>query len=209
METRIIVLSLFLYFSQYASAQSKAEVKQRNRGRVKEDTTEVKYLLNAGTFSADSIPTVTIRDVNIVAFKSKEDWMMYYKYKSRIQKVMPYVKIANQLYAELKAEKEKEKKRDYRHYRKDLEKEMRSKFEKELKDLTVGQGEMLFKLINRETGNNAYSMLKEIKGPFNAWFYQIVGKRWGYDLKENYDPQQEKMIELIIRELGPGYNVKS
>lgn len=200
---------MLLCFSQYTSAQSSPDTKQRGRPRLKEDTTEVKYLLDAGTFPVDSTPTINIRDVNIIAFKSKEDWMMYYKYKSRIQKVMPYVKIANQLYAELKAEKEKEKRRDYRHYRKDLEKEMRSKFEKELKDLTVGQGEMLFKLINRETGNNAYSMLKEIKGPFNAWFYQLVGKRWGYDLKENYDPQQEKMIELIIRELGTSYNVKS
>ncbi len=209
MKTRMIILGLWLTVVVSSFAQTTPNSKLRSRAKMKEDTVEVKYLLDAGTFPNDSIPTINIRDVNIVAFKSKEDWMTYYKYKSRIQKVMPYVKIANQLYAELKAEKEKDKKREFRHYRKDLEKEMRSKFEKELKDLTVGQGEMLFKLINRETGNNAYSMLKEIKGPFNAWFYQLVGKRWGYDLKENYDPQKEKMIELIIRELGSSYNVKS
>lgn len=118
-------------------------------------------------------------------------------------------KIANQLYAELKEEKENEKKRVYRHYRKDVEKEMRTKFEKELKDLTTGQGEMLFKLINRETGNNSYFIIKELKGGVTAWFYQLVGKRYGYDLKDSYDPKKEKIIELIIRELGPAYNVKS
>ena len=155
------------------------------------------------------IPSIKLSDVTVVSFKSKEDQMMYYKYKSRIQKVLPYVKIAKQLYVEIKSEKEKSKKRDYRHYRRDLEKEFRSKFEKELKDLTVSQGQMLFKLINRETSNNAYNIIKDIKGGFNAWFYQSIGKRWGYDLKENYDPNEEKMIELIIKEMGASYNVNS
>lgn len=161
----------------------------------------------SGVSQIDSIPIVYMHDVNIVFFKSSEEWMLYYKYKSRIQKVMPYVKIAKQLYAELKEEKENDKRREYRHYRKDVEKEMREKFEKELKDLTVGQGEMLFKLINRETGNNSYTIIKELKGGVTAWFYQLVGKHWGYDLKEQYDPQKEKMIETIIKEMGPAYKV--
>ena len=86
---------------------------------------------------------------------------------------------------------------------------MRTKFENELKDLTTGQGEMLFKLINRETKNNAYTLIREVKGKMTAWFYQIVGKRWGYDLKENYDPEKERLIEMIIKEMGPAYNVQS
>lgn len=190
-------------------------VTAQNTGKIKINATTaqdepVKYVTDTSrNGSIDTIATVNLRDVNVIAFKSSEDWMMYYKYKSRIIKVMPYVKIANQLYAELKAEKENDSKRGYRHYRKDVEKEMRTKFEKELKDLSVGQGEMLFKLLNRETGNNAYYIIKELKGGVTAWFYQLVGKRYGYDLKENYDPQKEKMIELIIRELGPAYNVKS
>lgn len=172
--------------------------------------TGLHYIYDAGNIPvSDSAPTVNLREVNIVSFRTAEEWMMYYKYKSRIQKVMPYVKIANQLYVELKEEKENDKRREYRHYRKDVEKEMRTKFEKELKDLSTGQGEMLFKLLNRETGNNAYYIIKEVKGGFTAWFYQLVGKHYGYDLKENYDPKQEKMIELIIREMGPAYNVKS
>ncbi len=157
----------------------------------------------------DSIPTISFRDVSIIYFKTDEERMLYYKYKSRIQKVLPYVKIAKELYAEILDEKENSKKRQYRHYRKDVEKEMRNKFEKELKDLTTGQGEMLFKLVNRETKNNAYTIIKEIKGKFTAWFYQVVGKRWGYDLKENYNPEKEHLIEMIIKEMGPAYNVQS
>ncbi len=163
----------------------------------------------AQSWSSDSMPTISFRDVNIVYFKTDEERMMYYKYKSRIQKVLPYVKVAKQLYTEMTDEKENSKRREYRHYRKDVEKEMRNKFEKELKDLTTGQGEMLFKLVNRETKNNAYTIIREIKGSFTAWFYQIVGKRWGYDLKENYNPEKEHLIEMIIKEMGPAYNVSS
>ncbi|MCX6199284.1 MAG: DUF4294 domain-containing protein [Bacteroidetes bacterium] len=186
----INAIILFSFFSVSAFAQNA------------NDTTKINAIPKL-----DTIPTVYMHEVNIVYFKSSEEWMLYYKYKSRIEKVMPYVKIANQLYAELKEEKETDKRRVYRHYRKDVEKEMREKFEKELKDLTVGQGEMLFKLINRETGNNAYNIIKELKGGVTAWFYQLVGKHWGYDLKEQYDPQKEKMIETIIKEMGPAYKV--
>jgi hypothetical protein len=117
------------------------------------------------------------------------------------------VKIARDLYTELHEQEENSKKRDYRHYRKDVEKELRARFEKELKDLTKGQGEMLFKLINRETGNNCYNLIKDVKNPFTAWVSQILAKHYGYDLKENYDPEKEKMIELIIKQLGPNYKM--
>jgi len=199
---------ILLLLIQFSSAQTK-KINVGLPQKAVTDTT-VHYLYDLGNVPAsDSTPTVTFREVNIVSFKTAEEWMMYYKYKSRIQKVLPYIKIAKQLYVELKDEKENAKRREYRHYRKDVEKEMRTKFEKELKDLNTGQGEMLFKLLNRETGNNAYFIIKEVKGGVTAWFYQLVGKRYGYDLKENYDPQKEKMIELIIRELGPAYNVNS
>lgn len=206
MRTLPVFLLLFCSLSAFSQLKQRPGVGLAPTATA--DTT-LRYISSADFKDIDSTPTVNLREVNVIAFKNQEEWMMYYKYKSRIQKVMPYVKIANQLYAELKTEKENDNKRGYRHYRKDVEKEMRTKFEKELKDLSVGQGEMLFKLLNRETGNNAYFIIKEMKGGVTAWFYQLVGKRYGYDLKENYDPQKEKMIELIIRELGPAYNVKS
>lgn len=169
--------------------------------------TSARYIYDASNATLGD--TIKLREVDIVYFKNADQWNEYYKYRSRIEKVMPYVKVAKQMYAEIREEKENSKKRDYRHFRKDLEKEMRGKFENELKNLTVGQGEMLFKLLNRETGNNAYNIIKEIKNPFTAWIYQMIGKKYGYNLKENYDPQKEKMIELIIRQMGPAYNMNA
>src|SRR6476620_7474872 len=75
--------------------------------------TSVKYMPGA----SDSIPQVSLRDVNIIYFRSDEERMLYYKYKSRIQKVLPYVKIAKQLYAEIKDEKENSQRREYRNFK--------------------------------------------------------------------------------------------
>ena len=203
MKSRLKTIVVFLVWSVFLHAQEINNPKASNAvAHLSTDTLQ-------RSLPVDSTPTVSFRDVNIVHFKTDEERMLYYKYKSRIQKVLPYVKVAKQLYAEIIDEKENSKRRQYRHYRKDVEKEMRKKFEKELKDLTTGQGEMLFKLVNRETKNNAYTIIKEIKGNFTAWFYQLVGKRWGYDLKENYNPEKEHLIEMIIKEMGPAYNVQS
>jgi hypothetical protein len=203
MKTTLILFIILIINVFNIHAQTK-KLGVRNNPSLEE---EVKY--GPEVNYPDSIFIVNLPDVPIIYFKTKEEWTQYYKYKSRIVKVLPYVKIAKQLHAELVAEKETSKKRQYKKYRKDVEKEMRAKFEKELKNLTQGQGEMLFKLINRETGNNSYNLIKDIKGGFQAGILQLLAKRWGYNLKDKYDPNQEKMIELIIKELGPAYNVKS
>jgi hypothetical protein len=156
---------------------------------------------------ADTLQTYYLREVDIVNFKTDDEWREYYQTMSRVKKVIPYVKIANQLYVELQAKEENSKRREYRHYRKDLEKEMREKFEQELRNLSINQGKVLVKLINRETGNNCYKIIKDVKGGFSAMIWQMVAKRYDYNLKENYDPKKEKMIELVIKQLGKEYNV--
>ncbi len=172
------------------------------------DTVQGKSLYSIGSLpKTDTVPVVNFPDVNILTFKTNEEWLEYYRTRARILKVLPYVKVAKGLYVELRENEDTSSRRVYRHYRKDMEKEMRVKFEAELKDLTISEGKTLFKLINRETGNNSYRIIKELKGSFMAWFYQTIARRWGYDLKENYNPKNEKMIELIIKELGPAYKI--
>ena len=172
------------------------------------DTAQNKNLYNIGNLpKTDTVPVVNFPDVNILTFKTNEEWLEYYRTRARILKVLPYVRVAKGLYVELRENEDTSSRRVYRHYRKDMEKEMRAKFEAELKDLTISEGKTLFKLINRETGNNSYRIIKELKGSFMAWFYQTIARHWGYDLKENYDPKNEKMIELIIKELGPAYKI--
>ena len=156
----------------------------------------------------DTMVTVQLKDVNVFTFKNPDDQMEFYKNRTRILKVLPYVKIAMQLYDDLQVKKDNQKKREYRHYRKDLEKDMREKFEKELKNLNVGQGKVLVKLINRETGNNCYEIIKDVKGGFNAFTWQIVARHYDYNLKEQYNKDKERILEMAIKSLGPQYDIK-
>lgn len=207
MKKSMVIILLLVLSGPFLKAQQAGGRPGANKGgkQLVVDNS-VTYITDTAALK-DTLPSVALREVDVLYFKTPAEWMQYYKYKSRIEAVLPYVKIAKQLYGELQEQKETAKKREYKHYRKDLEKEMRDKFENDLKNLTIGQGEMLFKLINRETGNNAYSMIKDVKGGATAWFYQVLAKHWGYDLKDKYDPNKEKMIELIIHQMGPAYNV--
>lgn len=156
----------------------------------------------------DTMITVQLKDVNVFTFKNPNDQMEFYKNRTRILKVLPYVKIAMQLYDDLQVKKDNQKKREYRHYRKDLEKDMREKFEKELKNLNVGQGKVLVKLINRETGNNCYEIIKDVKGGFNAFTWQVVARHYDYNLKEQYNKDKEWILEMAIKSLGAQYDIK-
>ena len=88
------------------------------------------------------------------------------------------------------------------------EKELRQQFEEPLKNLSVYQGKVLMKLINRQTGNNCYEIVKEYKGGFNARFYQTVAWFVGGNLKQDWDLKENKLdrqIESIVKEIDGGW----
>ncbi len=94
------------------------------------------------------------------------------------------------------------KKKDRKAYLKQVEKEMNGKFKNELKDLSMTQGQILVKLINRETGRDCYSVIKELKGGLNARIYQTAAFFFNNDLKRQYDPyNKDKDIEMIVQEI--------
>lgn len=82
------------------------------------------------------------------------------------------------------------------------EKELKKEFADPIMNLSVYQGKILMKLINRETGNNCYNILKEFKGGFSARFWQTVAFLFGSNLKQPYDPKGEDVdIETIVKEV--------
>ena len=154
--------------------------------------------------SIDTI--ITFKDVNYYVWKNPNDQLEFYRDLARIRTVLPYVRMAKGLYAEAQREKEEDNRRQFKHFRKDTEKDMRSKFEKDVKNLYISEGKVLFKLLSRETGESPYKIVKEFKGGFSAWTYQIVAKHYTYDLKEEYDPHKDWILEMAIKYLGAEYN---
>jgi len=90
------------------------------------------------------------------------------------------------------------------------EKELKKEFADPLMNLSVYQGKILMKLINRETGNNCYDILKEFKGGFSARFWQTVAFFFGSNLKQPYDPKGEDAeIERIVKEVRRLYGYRT
>ncbi len=160
------------------------------------------YVLHAIVIGNDTFPIVYLKKIHIISkrvFKNAKEELRYKKLKRDVLKVYPYSQLAvvtlkkiNNNLALLKTRKQKKK------YMKKMEKELKSNFKDPLKNLTVTQGKILVKLIERETGTDCYHLIKELKSSFSAFYWQAVGSFLGYDLKIEYDPQLDKDIESIM-----------
>jgi hypothetical protein len=168
----------------------------------KNDTIPVYLTIDSGKLMPWIVtPDVTIADLRI--FKSQADRDAYRRLKYNVLKVLPYASFAGKRYRKLE--------RDLaitadKHQQKILidqcESEIKALFNKEIKELTISQGDILIKLIDRETGNSSYDMVKDMKGGFKAFVYQSVARLFGHDLKETYDPNEERDIEGILLQAG-------
>lgn len=157
-------------------------------------------------YQGELIPWVVTNEVKIVdtrIFKSEKDRQDYNRLRYNVLKVLPYMRFASDKYQQLErdlattGDKSKQKEMI-----KACEAQIKDLFNREIKNLTITQGEILIKLVNRETGNTSYDMLKEMKGGLSAFMFQSVARIFGHNLKEVYDPEQERDIESILQSAG-------
>lgn len=95
-----------------------------------------------------------------------------------------------------------DRRRDKRKYLKEIDKSLDRTFKEPLKNLTIDQGHVLIKLINRQTGVDCYHIIKELKGGFNAMMWQSVGVFFNNNLKREYDPTGDDYeLETFVRDL--------
>lgn len=131
----------------------------------------------------------------------------YNRLRNAVYVTYPYARkagyIINDINSKLTGIKDKG---DRRKYIKSREKELRKEFADPMKELSVYQGRVLMKLINRQTGNNCYEIIKEYKGGFNARFFQTVAFFYGGNLKQDYNPNaDDREIEKIVMEVERMY----
>lgn len=157
----------------------------------------------------DTIPMINLRPMNVIGNRSFIDKIQKRKYDRLVRdvkKVYPYAKAAGmklRFYNEqlLKAKTEKERSR----IMKRAEHEIKAEFTDDIENMTMNQGRILLKLIDRETGQNSYLLVKELRGSFSAFFWQSVAKIFNTDLKSEYDPYgADKNIEEIIHLIDCG-----
>jgi hypothetical protein len=138
--------------------------------------------------------------VHIYHWKKKKDYRNFRRTVYNLKKVYPYTQIAKSKILELEDKyKLAGSNREKKTIAKQLEKELFSEFEAPLRNLTISQGRMLIKLIDRETGRTSYSVLKEFKGGFKAVFWQGIARLFGNNLKTPYDKYgEDKILEELV-----------
>lgn len=159
---------------------------------------------NGDTIQYYSLPMVDI--VDYVSANAKKEVKDYLKLRRNVVKVYPYAKLAaaelkfiNDSMANIPNERARKK------FVKQREDALKAKFEAELKKLTLTQGRILIKLIDRETGNTSYALVKELRGNLSAFFWQGLAKFFGSSLKTEYDAEgEDAAIEHICRAIERG-----
>jgi hypothetical protein len=167
------------------------------------------YKVRAEIYNGDTIASIWLQEIYIIAeysYKTKKQYEAWTRTKYNVKKVYPYAILAaaklkeyDLILSKLPTEKAKKA------YVKIIEKELKADFEEELKSLSMTQGKILLKLIDRETGTTSFEIVKQMRGGFNAFMWQSVARIFGSNMKTEYDPEgEDMMIERAIKLIEAG-----
>jgi len=195
---KIIVLLLLLISSTKGIAQSS------NWGI--NDT----LITGAVVFEGDTIEAKVLAGVYVWSYSKMSAKAKWTRLRNAVYVTYPYAKKASVILNDVTAHIAGKDKAFASAYINSREKEIKKQFTDPITNLSIYQGKILMKLINRETGNNCYNILKEFKGGFTARFWQTVAFFFGSNLKQPYDPAGEDAeIEKIVKEVRRMYGYNS
>jgi len=190
---------LLVLFCTIFALKASAQLPQDPLVKGKNDTIRVALTL----VDNELIPWLALPEVKIVdtrIWRTAEQQIAYNRLRYNVLKVLPYAMYARSRYAQLQTELSRtNNKKEQRILQKAFEKEVKDMFNREIKELTITQGGILIKLIDRELGTSSFDILKEMKGGFTAFLYQSLAKVFGNNLKNRYDAQEDRDIESIIQ----------
>ena len=157
----------------------------------------------ARVVQGDTLPNILIQQVVVFPerkFSSKRDYRRYRRLVHNLKVVYPYAQIAKYKISEMDAhyrtlKTDKERKE----YVKQVEKELRAEFEDQLVKLTISQGKLLIKLIDREVGRTTYGVIRDLKGGVSAVFWQAIARLFGSNLKTEFEAMgEDKLLNELI-----------
>ncbi|MEP2056702.1 DUF4294 domain-containing protein [Maribacter litoralis] len=136
-------------------------------------------------------------------FSSYDEKLRYYILRRKTQKVYPYAKMAAERLVELNDSLANMKnKRKRKKYTKKVQKFIEEEFSEELKKLTRTEGQILVKLIYRQTGTTAFDLVKDLRNGWRAFWYNTTAKLFNISIKEEFHPdlvEEDYLIEDILQ----------
>ena len=196
---RILIFILPIFFITRSISQNK-----------KYNDSDLLIMIEGDSIATKSIDLKEITIYPPLNFKSIDDQMRYYTIKRKTLKVYPYALLASERLEKLNSRLPLIKTRDQKKkYTRVVEKFIEKEFSNELKKLTRSEGQILIKLIYRETGLTVYKLVKELRNGFRAFSYNSLAKLFDISIKTQYNPMTNNEVAIIEDILNRAYADKS
>ncbi len=206
----LLLASCFLVaaplYAQDTTKTTKAVTKGGKALNFKKDPIALeRTVIDGDTIAIYRMPEVKIQDQRI--FKNKKEEKKYWRMVRNVKVALPYAKIAKEKLDKYEAQLDGKKKRERKEIMTQVEHELLAEYEDELKGLTITQGRILLKLIDRETGHTSYELVESLRGWFSANFWQGIAVLFDADLKSEFNPKEsadDAMIDEIVMKVDKG-----
>ena len=182
--------------------ESKSIPFQPARASAQRDSSNVlEFIVEEGdTIYIDQIKASKV--YSMLPRQKGKDWRKYYRLVHNFSKAYPYALVAKKLVTEadsvIAVQNLKGAKREK--YISGVQKELFDVFEGQVRKLTVSQGALIMKLVDREVGKSSYNIIKGYKNRMAAGFWQGIAKIFGSDLKKPYDPEgEDREVEELVK----------
>ena len=193
MKLKLTILVIFFGYSMFSQTN-----------KPEQDTLTPEYFVIRGdTIARKSIDLDEVVILKKLNFKSDEERRRYLILRRKTRKVYPYAKLAAERLVELNSRLDQINSRSaQKRYTKIVQKYIEDQFADQLKKLTHTEGQILVKLINRQTGVTAFDLIKNLKSGWRAFWYNTTAHLFEISLKEEYHPEsneEDYLIEDILQ----------
>jgi len=199
---RLLIICMTLLFCAVGYSQT-------GETSAPDSTQSIYHVLKTATYDGQTYPLVELNEITVygkmprgVKFNYRRHARLVYN----VRRVYPYaLLVRNEVGRVNRLLETMPNKRDQNNFLQQYEKDIFKEYEDDMKKLTFSQGKILIKLIERETQNTSFDLIRQYRGKFSATFWQSIARIFGADLKADYDPAGEDyLIEQVINEIEAG-----
>lgn len=195
--THLTYIGIFL-----SSVLCGAQIPKEYKSEQKDSIATYYYIVQGDTIPREYIDLEEVVLLNKLSFNNKVDRRRYLILRRKTRKVYPYAKLASERLLTMTRRLETiKKKRQAKKYTKRIQKYIEQEFSEKLKKLTRTEGQILVKLIHRQTGTTAYDLVKELRTSWRAFWYNTTASLFDISLKQTYTPynvEEDYLIEDIL-----------
>ena len=160
------------------------------------------------TEQGDTLLLANLEDVSISSprsFKSRDEYLLYMKYRKYAVIVYPYAREAIRIFRETERATNEMKDRQRKRYIRKLQRELEEEFEQPLKNLTRTQGYILVKMVERELDTNMFDLIKSLRGGLTASYWGTFSRLYGFQLKDGYIIGADPILDVVLQDFDISY----